>query len=89
MHPAAAAAHLLATNTQPTVTALRASHDFQPSRLSSIRPTIPWGGGLGAPRAFSQFLLNTIKTRPMQHSRDDAVKGLDEQELQQSCCSQQ
>lgn len=45
---------------------------IHPSKTKRFRGV---GDGLGAPRAFSQFLLNTIKTRPMQHSRDDAVKG--------------
>jgi len=49
--------------------------NFQPSRLSSIRPalaSVGWGTDWGAPRAFSQFpLMNTIKTwaMAMQHSR--------------------
>lgn len=68
MHPAAAAAaaaaHLLATNTQPTVTAQGASHEctrpprqnFQPSRLSSIRPrrnaSVGWGTDWGLHELF-------------------------------------
>ena len=79
MHPAAAAAHLLATNTQPTVTALRASHEYTrppkqtefpaiqatPQALSSIRPTLASvGWGTGGSTSFFSV--------PSEHNKNPA-----------------